>query len=194
MLKFQLSLALPLVVAALASAAPLIPENNFPISFVGSITAEQATSGDTRIYYQNPDNSINELSVSGPFVSGQLYRNEFRIPAAQVLAGTPISSAQFGTEFDELHVFFVSPGHILSEWIWSSALGLWQSGPTCSNCITASGFVVQPGSQILYAIANTAAGSPALLRVAFISGGAPDTLSEASFTAANGWQLGQLNT
>ncbi|KAJ7021505.1 hypothetical protein C8F04DRAFT_972720, partial [Mycena alexandri] len=162
------------------------------ISFRGNIVVPQASSGDTRVYYQNADNSIGELAVSGPFTSGHVYFSTVRIPAAEVLPGTPIATAVLGDNFAELHVFFVSPAHVLSEWIWSAAAVAWRGGPTCSDCITVNGFVVQPGSQVLYATANNAPSSPALLRVAFVSSGAPNTLSEVDFTTAHGWQLAQL--
>jgi hypothetical protein len=85
----------------------------------------------------------------------------------------------------------VSPTNILSEYIWTNAIG-WHGGPSCTNCITRSGFVVQPGNKVLYAIANDAAGSLATLRVGFVSAGAPTTISEADFSPTKGWQVAQL--
>ncbi|KAJ6553269.1 hypothetical protein B0H19DRAFT_1263669 [Mycena capillaripes] len=195
MVELQLILALPLMIAALASAAPPVAENIFPVSFLGSIVVPQIASGDTRVYYQHADNSIGELSVTGPFVGGSVYNNISLISADQVLAGTPISCALLsGDDWDELHIFFISPAHILSEWIWSAMLNSWRGGLTCIDCITVNAFVVQPGSQILYATSNNTPRGPALFRIAFISAGAPNTLSEASFTTARGWQLDQLST
>ncbi|KAJ6560621.1 hypothetical protein DFH09DRAFT_1316642 [Mycena vulgaris] len=198
MVNLQLSFALPLILSAVvARATPAAPvaDNIFPITFVGSIVVPESSSGDTRIYYQKADNGIGEVAVTGPFTSGHVFGgNGNLIPAAQVLPGTPIATAVLGDNWAKLHVFFVSPTHILSEWIWEAALNAWRGGPTCSDCITVNGFTVQLGSQVLFATANNSPSSPALLRVAFVSSGAPNTLSEASFTTARGWQLAQLST
>ncbi|KAJ6461159.1 hypothetical protein C8R47DRAFT_1159883, partial [Mycena vitilis] len=193
MVNIHPTLAAALVLALCTEAAAPVAQNIFPISFIGSITVPQATSGDTRVYYQDLDNNIGELVVTGPFVSGHVAASDMRVPASQVLGGTPIASAVLGDNFAELHLFFVSPAHILSEWIWNAQAAAWRGGPTCSDCITVNGFVVQTGSQVLYASANNAPGSPALLRVTFVSSGAPNTLSEVAFTTARGWQLGQLS-
>ncbi|KAJ7086264.1 hypothetical protein C8R44DRAFT_752667 [Mycena epipterygia] len=199
MVNLQLSFALPLIFGAVvARAVPATPvaNNIFPITFVGSIVVPESNSGDTRIYYQKADNGIGEVSVTGPFTSGLVYGgNGNLIPAAQVLPGTPIATAVLGDQWALLHLFFVSPTHVLSEWIWDSVDGTgWRGGPTCSDCIEVNGFTVQPGSQVLFATANNSPSSPALLRVAFVSSGAPNTLSEASYTTARGWQLAQLST
>ncbi|KAJ6553239.1 hypothetical protein B0H19DRAFT_1263643 [Mycena capillaripes] len=186
-----------LLVAALASAAPPVAESDFPVSFVGNIVVPQIPSGDTRIYYQKADNRISELGVTGPFVGGgrvYISNRDPLIPGDEVLVGTPISCVVLGDHWEEVHLFFVSPAHILSEYIWSLSLNAWRGGPSCSDCIRAQGFGVQPGSQVLYATVNNATGSPALLRVAFVSSDPPDTLSEAAFTPALGWQVGQLNS
>ncbi|KAJ7812228.1 hypothetical protein B0H13DRAFT_1926215 [Mycena leptocephala] len=110
----------------------------------------------------------------------------------------PLCSATTHWELTPRHgqllVFFVSPAHLLSEWIWDSAAGAWRGGPTCSDYITVNGFTVQPGSQVLCATANNSPSSPALLHVAFVSSGAPNTLREASFTTARSWQLAELST
>ncbi|KAJ6568606.1 hypothetical protein B0H19DRAFT_1065425 [Mycena capillaripes] len=192
MVNLQFSFALALFLGTLLTgAAPVAPaaDNDVPITFVGNIVVPQASNGDTRVYYQNADNSIGELAVTGPFISGHLENSD-------VLPGTPIAAAVLGDNWAELHVFFVSPAHVLSEWIYSGSAtaGAWRGGPSCSDCITVNGYIVQPGSQVLYATANNSPSSPALLRVAFVSSGAPNTLSEASFTTARGWQLAQLST
>jgi hypothetical protein len=40
---------------------------------------------------------------------------------------------------------------------------------------------------------NSDPGSPALLRVGFISAGAPDTLTEVNYDATNGWRIAVLS-
>ncbi|KAJ7471091.1 hypothetical protein FB451DRAFT_1559566 [Mycena latifolia] len=190
MANLQLSFALLLIFGVvLASAAAPVAENDIPITFVGSIAVPQASSGDTRVYYQNANNDIGELAVTGPLVSGHLFNSQVIVPGARVLPGTPIATAVLGDNWAELHIFFVSPTHVLSEWIWNAAAFAWRGVRMARRSHGAA-----PGSQVLYETANNATTSPALLRVAFISGGAPNTLSEASFTAANGWQLGQLSS
>ncbi|KAJ7797392.1 hypothetical protein B0H14DRAFT_3493803 [Mycena olivaceomarginata] len=114
MVNLQLSFVLTLVVLAGAVTAP-------------------ASSGDTRVYHQNADNSIGELAVSGPFTTEHVYFSTVRIPAAEILPGTPIATALLGDNFAELHVFFVSPVHVLSEWIWNAAAVAWHGGPTCHH-------------------------------------------------------------
>ncbi|KAJ7198204.1 hypothetical protein C8J57DRAFT_1105276, partial [Mycena rebaudengoi] len=162
----------------------------------GSIVVPESSSGDTRIYYQEADNSIGAVAVTGPFTTGRIEGSPLGhivVPAEQVLPGTPIATAVLGDQWALVHLFFVSPAHVLSEWIWEAQKGAWRGGPTCSDCITVNGFTVQPGSQVLFATANNSPWSPALLRVAFVSAGAPNTLSEASFTTERGWQLAQLS-
>ena len=85
----------------------------------------------------------------------------------------------------------MSPAQVLSEYIWTDALG-WRGGPSCTVCITADTFSVQPNSKVLYAMGNNAVGNTASLRVGFVSAGAPTTLSEVDFTPAGGWKLVQL--
>lgn len=79
-----------------------VADNIFPVTFVGNIVVPQASSGDTRVYYQNTDNSIGELAVSGPFTTGHVYFSTVRIPAAEVLPGTPIATAVLGDNFAEV--------------------------------------------------------------------------------------------
>ena len=86
----------------------------------------------------------------------------------------------------QIHVYFLSPANVLSEYIWNAG---WQGGPSCTQCLTASNFVAAAGSQILYAMGNP---DTAELRVGFVSAGAPTTLTEAVHDVGGEWQLGQL--
>ncbi|KAJ7711097.1 hypothetical protein B0H14DRAFT_700280 [Mycena olivaceomarginata] len=162
MLNLQLMLAF-LFVSVLGSAlgnravAPSTPETR-PVTFVGNVAAIQATAlgGDTRLYYQNPDNSIQETAISGPFAVGTsvFEGSNLLIPANEILPGTPIAAVTFnGNAFQQIHVFFVSPDNILSEYAWTGTV--WKGGPSCSDCVTANRFAVQPGSKMLYAMGMT---------------------------------------
>ncbi|KAJ7196388.1 hypothetical protein GGX14DRAFT_574960 [Mycena pura] len=183
-----------------------------PVTFVGNVAPIQAPAfwtgalqGDTRIYYQNADGGIQATGISGPLTSGTFIFTQALVPASQVQGNTPIAAVTINeAAFQavrfrvhlahigmQVHVFFVSPSNILSEYIFSEATG-WRGGPSCTDCIDVQGFVVQSGNRVLYAMANEEAGSLALLRVGFVSAGAPDTLSEADFDAQNGWRLAQM--
>ncbi|KAJ7769978.1 hypothetical protein B0H16DRAFT_1715613 [Mycena metata] len=170
--------------------------DSIPESFVGNIAAIQATNdltGDTRIYFQNADNSIEEIGVTGPFTSGRLFGQGLHVPADEVQGNTLIAAVTIdGEHFQEIHLFFVSPANILSEYIFDTATG-WRGGASCTDCITVNAYAVEPGNRVLYAMGNSASGSPAILRVGFVSAGAPTTLSEADYDPVNGWRLAQLN-
>ncbi|KAJ7242253.1 hypothetical protein C8J57DRAFT_1244130 [Mycena rebaudengoi] len=192
LLKFFI---LPFVLGGVMSTPATVPAPEIrPISTAGSASAVQNHTGDTRIYYQHNDKSIHEIALLGTFSSGRFDSDIPLIPANEVLLGTPIvavSANPDGFNFQDIHVFFVSPTNILSSYVWSMSAG-WLGGSGCALCITNSAFGVQAGSKLLYAMANGAAGSPALLRVGFVSAGATLTLSEATFTAAAGWRLTQI--
>jgi hypothetical protein len=55
-------------------------------------TAVVDPSGNTRIYYQNIDGAIHQLSGTGPVVSKVAYSDQVVIPANQVRASTPLAS------------------------------------------------------------------------------------------------------
>ncbi|KAJ7131856.1 hypothetical protein C8R43DRAFT_1207096 [Mycena crocata] len=181
-------------IAANAVRAAPKPEV-FPVSALGNVAAVQSIpSGDTRLWFQNVDRSISQIAASGPFTSGGRFESVFTlVPGSEVLSGTPIAAATVnGTSLQEIHLFFLSPTNILSEYIWDNFIG-WHGGAGCTTCITTNQFVVQAGSKVLYVMGNDAAGNTADLRVGFVSAGAPGTFSEVNFTPAKGWQLAQLN-
>ncbi|KAJ6570451.1 hypothetical protein DFH09DRAFT_1153586 [Mycena vulgaris] len=198
MLTFKLLkfFVLPFVLGGVMSTPATLPAPEIrPISTASSASAVQNHTGDTRIFYQNTDDkSIHQIVLLGTFSSGSFEADGSLIPANEVLLGTPIvavSANPDGLNFQDIHVFFVSPTNILSSYVWQPSTG-WRGGSSCAPCITNSMFGVQAGSKLLYAMANGAAGSPALLRVGFVSAGATSTLSEATFTAAVGWRLAQI--
>ncbi|KAJ7059613.1 hypothetical protein C8F01DRAFT_989280, partial [Mycena amicta] len=159
--------------------------------------AVQATAADddTRIYFQNPDSSIEEFAISGPFNSGVRYGAGVLVPAPQVRVVTPIAavSVNSGT-FQEIRVYFFSPQNILSEYIYDAANGAtWRGGPSCTDCLTTKQIVMWPSSQVLYALTDGVTGptTNTRVRVGFVS--APNTLSEMIWTPLAGWQSAQLN-
>ncbi|KAF7373664.1 hypothetical protein MSAN_00577300 [Mycena sanguinolenta] len=169
-----------------------------PISIVASMAAIQlpGLGGDTRIFYQVPDGSIWIAASTGPFSIGTFYANNILVPAGQAELGTPLAVTSIGdVDYQEIHLFFISPSSILSEWIFQGGVG-WRGpgGLACSDCINNQNFVVQSGRVPFYAMLNTNADSPATLRVGFISSGAPTGLTEADFDPVHGWRLGQLNS
>lgn len=88
-----------------------------------------------------------------------------------------------------MRVYFLSPSNILSEYYFTIATGAFRGGPSCTECLTASGFVAVPGSQVFYAMED----ADGIVRVGFASAGAPaGTLSEAILIPGNRWQVSQL--
>jgi hypothetical protein len=88
-----------------------------------------------------------------------------------------------------MRLYFFSPTDILSEFIWTN--GRWAGGPGCTICIDTYEFAVQPGSRVLYALQNEAAGSAAELRVGFMS--TASVLSEANYKDGQ-WSTAPLHT
>ncbi|KAJ7440618.1 hypothetical protein FB451DRAFT_1300030 [Mycena latifolia] len=195
MFKLPLLLAFFACAAAPSTSVTTPAPATVPVSFTGGAAAVQAinANGDSRIYYQNYDNSIQEIAVNGPLTTGRFTGTTLLVPANEVLAGTPIAATTIaGDDLQQIHVYFLSPDHILSEYAFGG--GVWHGGPNCTDCLTRNGFVVQPGSKVLYALGNLQ--TPlvnALVRVGFVSAGAPATLSEAVWSTGVNWQLAQLN-
>ncbi|KAJ6490097.1 hypothetical protein C8R45DRAFT_1213407 [Mycena sanguinolenta] len=131
------------------SAAP----QAVPVSAIGNVASVQGANADTRLFFQNGDQSISQSYFGSSILL---------VPGNEVLSGTPIAAATVnGTALEEIHVFFLSPASILSEYIWTNDIG-WHGGTSCTTCITVNKFVVQRGSKILYAMGNDVAGSTRL--------------------------------
>ncbi|KAJ7476757.1 hypothetical protein FB451DRAFT_247170 [Mycena latifolia] len=156
----------------------------------GSASIVQTPTSDTRIYHQNPDGSIWEISASGPFVKPAFEGQFLLVPAAEVLPGTPIVATSVDGNLADVHVFFFSPKLVVSEYIWTNGIG-WTGGSTCTKCLTANGFVAA-SAQYLYAVENLAATAASTLRVGFNGAGAPGSLTEAN-KVGGVWQLGVMN-
>ncbi|KAJ7876904.1 hypothetical protein B0H14DRAFT_3859080 [Mycena olivaceomarginata] len=135
------------------------------IAPMGNVAAVQITTGDTRIFYQDSTGAIDIGGITAPLLSGGTAK-----------ANTPFIPAS------EIRIYFLSPENVLSEYIWTPSGGF-TGGPSCTRCLTAQGIVVQNGSQVLYAMANTAFNQ---FRVGFVSAGQPTTISEAE-NLGGGW-------
>ncbi|KAJ7840848.1 hypothetical protein B0H14DRAFT_2784215 [Mycena olivaceomarginata] len=125
----------------------------------GNVAAAQITTGDTRIYYQDSTGAIVQGVITAPFLSGgkaTAPAGVLHIPASEVLLYTPIVAITANTAtYTGIRVYFLSPEHVLSEYIWAPATGF-IGGPSCIKCLTTQGIKVQNGSNVLYAMANTA--------------------------------------
>ncbi|KAJ7897725.1 hypothetical protein B0H14DRAFT_2676651 [Mycena olivaceomarginata] len=168
------------------STAVLPSPNLVPIAPLGNVAAVQITTGDTRIYYQDSTGAIVQGVITGPFLSGgkaTAPAGGVHIPASEVLLYTPIVAITANTAtYTGVRVYFLSPEHVLSEYIWAPATGF-IGGPSCIKCLTTQGINVQNGSNVLYAMANTAFTQ---FRVGFVSAGQPTTVSEAE-NLGGGW-------
>ncbi|KAG6890671.1 hypothetical protein C0992_013343 [Termitomyces sp. T32_za158] len=92
----------PILALSLAVLAKgVMAQSAFPPPAQGDISMIQNPSGngDTRIYYQQSSGDILQLLVSGPFdVGGHVYAPwQIIVPSAEVLPGTPITTAVLGT-------------------------------------------------------------------------------------------------
>ncbi|KAF9061827.1 hypothetical protein BDP27DRAFT_1428588 [Rhodocollybia butyracea] len=166
-------LAIPLLATALASDLSTDSTNSVvPVS--GKVmVAAQATSGDTRIYYQANNGSIVQIAVSNAFTVGQFESTHIEVPPDEVRYNTLLLS-QLPPKLPSswsLHIFFFSPDNILSEYFFNGSS--FEGGPTCATCITNEGFVGAEGSQML--------------------AGSPETISEAVNTGS-GWSVASLTT
>ncbi|KIK53861.1 hypothetical protein GYMLUDRAFT_63521 [Collybiopsis luxurians FD-317 M1] len=153
---------------------------------MGAVTL---ANGDTRLYYQDTNSgSIIETAISNAFNVGKLYGSSVWVPSAEVRHNSPIAVSLVTSSagaYIQVHIFFFSPDNVLGEYYWDDVLGI-QGGPECETCLTSKGFLGEPGSQMLYALAT-----PSALRVGFVSAGTPNTVSEAINTGS-GWSVASL--
>ncbi|KAF7351996.1 hypothetical protein MVEN_01161800 [Mycena venus] len=172
--------------ALLGNSTAVVPSPNLvPIAPMGNVASVQITTGDTRIFYQDSTGAILIRGVTAPFLSGGTVRAiQSLVPASQVLPYTPIAAITTNTAtYTAMRVYFFSRENVLSEYIWTGPTTGWTGGPSCTKCLTTQGIVVQNGSEVLYAMANTAFNQ---FRVGFISAGQPATISEVE-NLGSGW-------
>ncbi|KAJ7077618.1 hypothetical protein C8R44DRAFT_628414 [Mycena epipterygia] len=157
---------------------------------MGNIAAVQVPNGDTRLFSQDSTGAILEWGVTGPFTTGLNGGSSILVPANEVLPYTPIAAVAVGNPgYAGVRLYFLSPEHVLSEYIWPTTIPQnrngFMGGPSCTTCLTTQGIVASSSSDVLYAMANPAFNQ---FRVGFTSAGQPTTLSEAENFGA-GWQV-----
>ncbi|KAF7351998.1 hypothetical protein MVEN_01162000 [Mycena venus] len=169
----------------LGNSTAVVPSPNLvPIAHMGNVASVQITTGDTRIFFQDSTGAITSGRITAPILGGGTYAPiRAFIPASEVLPNTPIVTITANTAtYTGIRVYFFSPENVLSEYIWAPTTGF-SGGPSCTKCLTAQGIVVQNGSEVLYAMVNTAFNQ---FRVGFVSAGQPATISEAE-NLGGGW-------
>lgn len=91
-------------------ALALVPPHPdvLPLAPAGNIAAVQGNTGsdgDTRLYYQNSDNSITELVINTAFIRSHTtnYPGSILVPGDQVRTNTPIAAVTVnGTALQEV--------------------------------------------------------------------------------------------
>jgi len=145
----------------------------------------------TRLIYQDSNGAIAQYGVvNGPFTTGQTQFSNILVPASEpILRGTPVAVTAIGNADQGFHVYFLGPDRSLKEYKWTASVG-GRYGNACPECIDHTGFTVAAGSNWLYALENP---SSNVLRVGFVSPGAPGTLSEAvKINDGAAWQFAPL--
>ncbi|KAG1792790.1 uncharacterized protein HD556DRAFT_541636 [Suillus plorans] len=146
-----------------------------PTHFVGTtMNAVQNDEGKFRVYFQNKDYQIYEMSLNDPksTVYTLLKLTNSNIPAARI--NTPIAAVA-SNDLEEIHVFYITVNSLVQEICHSKPHG-WQKGATI-------GIAVE-NSTCLYAQDRSshdtsASHHEAMLRVGFQSVVAPQTITEA---------------
>ncbi|KAG6812903.1 hypothetical protein H0H92_015455 [Tricholoma furcatifolium] len=173
-----------------------------PFASIGDVSIVYAAAGnDARMYFQPASGTANagtisEYAISGPFDTGRRFGGfQGLVPASEVAQGSPVSatiltsltngfqevhesSSSFKTlvvnSSLQIHVFFVSPAGILSEYFYDTA---WHGGAGCgSACVTSLGFKVN--SSTIAPTANQNANA-SFITVTFKDANNPGTLSQA---------------
>ncbi|KIK66791.1 hypothetical protein GYMLUDRAFT_82159 [Collybiopsis luxurians FD-317 M1] len=187
-------LALPLFLSGCLTVFSASNAANLAVAVAGvsNMDALTLSSGETQIYYQNSTTrGITLLSVSNVFNSGHFQSSIPLAPSSEVRQTSPIAVAAIGDPWTEIHVFFVSPLNVLSEYIWTSSTNAWQGGPSCSACLTSDGYLASASSNMLYALV-TATSTCTTWRVGFVSAGVSNTITEVINTGS-GWILAPLS-
>ncbi|KAJ7878214.1 hypothetical protein B0H13DRAFT_1892838 [Mycena leptocephala] len=142
------------------------------ISTASSASAVQNHTGDTRVYYQNTnDKSIHEIAVLGTFSSGTFEAEGSLIPQTRSSSGlpsSPVSANPDGPElFQDISRLLRLPDQHL-ELVCLAIVNRLAGRIQLCSLHHKQHVWCAAGSKLLYAMANGAAGSPALLRVGFL--------------------------
>lgn len=169
------------IVARNTSASSFVP-----LSPVGDVAAVQFGTGtpqaQTRIYYQHNNGNLIQHTVSpGPFTTSRTDNQNVIVNAQGVLWNTPIAVSAMENGGQGIHIYYLDKNRVLSEKRFTSADG-WRptASKRCPGCIQSAGFTVAEGSDALYAVQHSTNAN--VLRVGFVSTGAPGTLTEAVTT------------
>ncbi|KIK57500.1 hypothetical protein GYMLUDRAFT_46077 [Collybiopsis luxurians FD-317 M1] len=198
-LSLFLSSCLPVSSASLSTSASSLSNAanaaDSAVPVTGTMMAALTiTGGETRIYYRNTTTTgITALSVSNAFNSGHFESSIPLVPAAEVRSTSPVAAAAIGDPWTEIHLFFISPTNILSEYIWTASTNSWQGGVSCGPCLTGDQFVTSSTSSMLYALVNTDSSGSPTWRVGFVSAGVSNTISEV-VNSGSGWTLAPLSS
>lgn len=155
-----------------ASMSDLLPTN-----FIGTtMCAVQSDDGKFRIYFQNKDYQIYEMSLNDPKSTTYtlLKLTNDRVPAARI--NTPIAAVACNN-LQEIRVFYITGNSRVQEMCHTQRHG-WQKG-------AAIGAAVE-NSTCLYAQGRFAH-NEAHLRVGFQSAAVPQTITEA-YTMKDEWR------
>lgn len=148
-----------------------------PTNFVGTtMCAVQNDDGKFRVYFQNKDYQMYEMSLNDPkSTSYTLLRlTDERMPAARI--NTPIAAVA-AHNLQEIRVYYITVNSRVQEMCYNQRHG-WQKGETIgtavenSTCLYAQGRIVQ---------------NEAMLRVGFQSAKEPQTITEA-YTMKDEWK------
>ncbi|KAG1781930.1 hypothetical protein EV702DRAFT_494055 [Suillus placidus] len=148
-----------------------------PTNFVGTtMCAAQDDDGKFRVYFQNKDYQIYEMSLDDPKSTTYtlLKLTNDRMPAARI--NTPIAAVACN-KLQEIRVFYITVNSRVQEICHTHRHG-WQKGANIGTAVE--------NSTCLYAQGRFAH-NEALLRVGFQSAAAPQTITEA-YTVKDEWK------
>ncbi|KAG1830215.1 hypothetical protein EV424DRAFT_321251 [Suillus variegatus] len=149
-----------------------------PTHFVGTtMNAVQNDEGKFRVYFQNKDYQIHEMSLNDPKSTAYtlLKLTNSNIPAARI--NTPIAAVA-SNDLEEIHVFYITVDSRVQEICHSKRHG-WQKGATIGTAVE--------NSTCLYAQGRFVH-NETVLRVGFQSATAPQTITEGC-TMKDEWKI-----
>ncbi|KAK7027985.1 hypothetical protein VNI00_015071 [Paramarasmius palmivorus] len=179
--------------------APRTLKPRFPSTApIQAVAAAQAPNGQTMLFYQDKttgDIILRTLSNGFTVPTSKTTSVQILVPGERVLPGTPLATAQYGpngNNLGQVSVYFFSQNWTLSEYKWTDK---WLSVPNCGNqaCIDSDNYEVERGSRVLYAMGSSAATRKVAIRVGHVSKKFPGTVSEANRQNLI-WKLAKIPT
>ncbi|KAG0703804.1 hypothetical protein DFH29DRAFT_998241 [Suillus ampliporus] len=151
-----------------------------PTNFVGTtMCATQNEDGKFRVYFQNKDYQIFEMSLNDPktTVHTLVKLTTSGMPAARI--NTPIAAVSC-KNFREIRVYYITVTSRVQEMCYSQGKG-WVKGANLGTAVE--------NSTCLYAQeGNEGKANELSLRVGFQSSAAPQTITEACYNGHQGWK------